>query len=387
MDLLKRIALLGSTGSIGRQALDVIRRYPALFKAEVLTARKSSETLIRQALEFKPAVVVITQEEACREVREALKGSSIKVLCGKDAITEVLQWKSVDMVLNALVGFAGLAPTLAALQNGKILALANKESLVAGGHLVMRLTNLKKNSLLPVDSEHSAIFQCLQGEQATVEKIILTASGGPFFKYTSHQLDSITRDQALDHPTWNMGAKVTVDSATLMNKGLEVIEAYWLFGQPLERIEVLIHPQSLIHSMVQFSDGTVKAQMSTPDMRLPILYAMAFPKRPGFPDVKRMELSHFCSMEFHKPPYDRFPCLEMAYQAMKQGGNIPCALNAANEVAVDAFLNNKLGFTAIPKVISKTLEAVPRISDPDYSQLEDTHREAQQVAQNLLTSY
>jgi 1-deoxy-D-xylulose-5-phosphate reductoisomerase len=387
MDLLKRIALLGSTGSIGRQALDVIRRYPALFKAEVLTARKSSETLIRQALEFKPAAVVITQEEACREVSEALKGSSIKVLCGKDAITEVLQWKSVDMVLNALVGFAGLAPTLAALQNGKVLALANKESLVAGGHLVMRLTNLKKNSLLPVDSEHSAIFQCLQGEQATVEKIILTASGGPFFKYTSHQLDSITRDQALDHPTWNMGAKVTVDSATLMNKGLEVIEAYWLFGQPLERIEVLIHPQSLIHSMVQFSDGTVKAQMSTPDMRLPILYAMAFPKRPGFPDVKRMELSHFCSMEFHKPPYDRFPCLEMAYQAMKQGGNIPCALNAANEVAVDAFLNNKLGFTAIPKVISKTLEAVPRISDPDYSQLEDTHREAQQVAQNLLTSY
>ena len=387
MDLLKRIALLGSTGSIGRQALDVIRRYPALFKAEVMTARKSSETLIRQALEFKPAAVVITQEEACREVREALKGSSIKVLCGKDAITEVLQWKSVDMVLNALVGFAGLAPTLAALQNGKVLALANKESLVAGGHLVMRLAYLRKNTLLPVDSEHSAIFQCLQGEQATVEKIILTASGGPFFKYTSHQLDSITRDQALDHPTWNMGAKVTVDSATLMNKGLEVIEAYWLFGQPLERIEVLIHPQSLIHSMVQFSDGTVKAQMSTPDMRLPILYAMAFPKRPAFPDVKRMELSHFCSMEFHKPPYDRFPCLEMAYQAMKQGGNIPCALNAANEVAVDAFLNNKLGFTAIPKIISKTLEAVPGISDPDYSQLEDTHLEAQQVAQNLLTSY
>lgn len=387
MDLLKRIALLGSTGSIGGQALDVIRRYPALFKAEVLTARKSSETLIRQALEFKPAAVVITQEEAYREVSSALEGTSIQVLCGQEAVREVLKWKSVDMVLNALVGFAGLAPTLAALQNGKVLALANKESLVAGGHLVMRLTHPRKNSLLPVDSEHSAIFQCLQGEQATVEKIILTASGGPFFKYTSHQLDSITRDQALDHPTWNMGAKVTVDSATLMNKGLEVIEAYWLFGQPLERIEVLIHPQSLIHSMVQFSDGTVKAQMSTPDMRLPILYAMAFPKRPGFPDVKRMELSHFCSMEFHKPPYDRFPCLEMAYQAMKQGGNIPCALNAANEVAVDAFLNNKLGFTAIPQIISKTLEAVPRISDPDYSQLEDTHREAQQVAQNLLTSY
>ncbi|MFA5443650.1 MAG: 1-deoxy-D-xylulose-5-phosphate reductoisomerase [Bacteroidales bacterium] len=387
MDLLKRIAILGSTGSIGKQALDVVRRYPALFKAEVLTARKSSEILISQALEFKPAAVVITREEAYTEVSRALEGTSIQVLCGQEAVSEVLKWESIDMVLNALVGFAGLAPTLTALQNDKVLALANKESLVAGGHLVMRLADSRKNTLLPVDSEHSAIFQCLQGEQATVEKIMLTASGGPFFKYTSHQLKSITRDQALNHPTWNMGAKVTVDSATLMNKGLEVIEAYWLFGQPLDRIEVLIHPQSLIHSMVQFSDGTVKAQMSTPDMRLPILYAMAYPKRLGFPDVKRMELSHFCSMEFHKPPFDRFPCLEMAYQAMKQGGNIPCALNAANEVAVDAFLNKKLGFTAIPKIISKTLEAVSRISDPEYSQLEDTHRDAQQVAQNLLTSY
>jgi len=387
MDLLKRIAILGSTGSIGKQALDVVRRYPALFKAEVLTARKSSEILISQALEFKPAAVVITREEAYTEVSRALEGTSIQVLCGQEAVSEVLKWESIDMVLNALVGFAGLAPTLTALQNDKVLALANKESLVAGGHLVMRLADSRKNTLLPVDSEHSAIFQCLQGEQATVEKIMLTASGGPFFKYTSRQLKSITRDQALNHPTWNMGAKVTVDSATLMNKGLEVIEAYWLFGQPLDRIEVLIHPQSLIHSMVQFSDGTVKAQMSTPDMRLPILYAMAYPKRLGFPDVKRMELSHFCSMEFHKPPFDRFPCLEMAYQAMKQGGNIPCALNAANEVAVDAFLNKKLGFTAIPKIISKTLEAVSRISDPEYSQLEDTHRDAQQVAQNLLTSY
>jgi len=251
----------------------------------------------------------------------------------------------------------------------------------------MRLANSGKTTLLPVDSEHSAIFQCLRGEQAVVEKIILTASGGPFFKYDSRKLDTITIDQALDHPTWNMGAKVTVDSATLMNKGLEVIEAYWLFGQPLNRIEVLIHPQSLIHSMVQFSDGSIKAQMGIPDMRLPILYAMGYPQRLAFPDVKRMELSHFCSMEFHKPPYERFPCLELAYQAMKQGGNIPCALNAANEVAVDAFLNNKLSFTTIPKMISKTLEAVSRIPDPDYSQLEDTHREAQQVAQNLLTSY
>ena len=387
MDFFKRIALLGSTGSIGRQALDVIRRYPQLFKAEILTARTSSGLLIRQALEFKPAAVVITGEKAYSEVSDALKGSSIKVLSGRDAIAEVLKLESVDMVLNALVGFAGLAPTLAALQNGKVLALANKESLVAGGHLVMRLAGSAKNKILPVDSEHSAIFQCLRGEQATVEKIILTASGGPFFKRTSRELDSITKDQALDHPTWNMGAKVTVDSATLMNKGLEVIEAYWLFGQPISRIEVMIHPQSLIHSMVQFTDGTIKAQMSNPDMRLPILYALAYPQRLGFPDVKRMDLSHFCSMEFHEPPFERFPCLGMAYQAMLEGGNIPCALNAANEVAVEAFLNNKLGFSAIPKVISKTLEAVSRIPDPDYSQLEDTHREAQLVAQNLLTSY
>ena len=387
MDLLKRIAIFGSTGSIGTQALDVVRRYPALFKAEVLTARKSSETLIRQALEFKPAAVVVTQEEAYGEVFDALKGTSVKVLYGQNAIIEILQWDSVDMVLNALVGFAGLAPTLSALKSGKVLALANKESLVAGGHLVMRLANSGKTTLLPVDSEHSAIFQCLRGEQAVVEKIILTASGGPFFKYDSRELDTITIDQALDHPTWNMGAKVTVDSATLMNKGLEVIEAYWLFGQPLNRIEVLIHPQSLIHSMVQFSDGSIKAQMGIPDMRLPILYAMGYPQRLAFPHVKRMDLSHFCSMEFYKPPYERFPCLELAYQAMKQGGNIPCALNAANEVAVDAFLNNKLSFTTIPKMISKTLEAVSRIPDPDYSQLEDTHREAQQVAQNLLTSY
>ena len=387
MDLLKRIAIFGSTGSIGTQALDVVRRYPALFKAEVLTARKSSETLIRQALEFKPAAVVVTQEEAYGEVFDALKGTSVKVLYGQNAIIEILQWDSVDMVLNALVGFAGLAPTLAALKSGKVLALANKESLVAGGHLVMRLANSGKTTLLPVDSEHSAIFQCLRGEQAVVEKIILTASGGPFFKYDSRELDTITIDQALDHPTWNMGAKVTVDSATLMNKGLEVVEAYWLFGQPLNRIEVLIHPQSLIHSMVQFSDGSIKAQMSIPDMRLPILYAMGYPQRLAFPHVKRMDLSHFCSMEFYKPPCERFPCLELAYQAMKQGGNIPCALNAANEVAVDAFLNNKLSFTTIPKMISKTLEAVSRIPDPDYSQLEDTHREAQQVAQNLLTSY
>ncbi len=260
-----------------------MRRYPGLFKAQVLTARKSSALLIRQALEFKPAAVVVTQEGAYREVSDALKGTSVKVLYGQNSLTEVLQWDSVDMVLNALVGFAGLAPTLSALKSGKVLALANKESLVAGGHLVMRLANSGKTTLLPVDSEHSAIFQCLRGEQAVVEKIILTASGGPFFKYDSRKLDTITIDQALDHPTWNMGAKVTVDSATLMNKGLEVIEAYWLFGQPLNRIVVLIHPQSLIHSMVQFLTAASRHRWVFPICDFPYFMPWVIPKGWHFP--------------------------------------------------------------------------------------------------------
>ena len=382
----KRIAILGSTGSIGVQALDVIRKYPALFRAPVLTARQSSEILIRQALEFRPDVVVVTREEAYLTVKEALSGTSVKVLTGNGAIPEVLETVPSDLVLNALVGFAGLGPTLAALQSGRTLALANKESLVTGGHLVMRLARRNKRSIIPVDSEHSAIFQCLQGEQATVEKIILTASGGPFFRYDSKDLETITKAQALDHPTWSMGAKVTIDSATLMNKGLEVIEAFWLFGQPASRIEVMIHPQSLIHSMVQFTDGTIKAQMGYPDMRLPILYAFSYPQRLDFPEGRRMDISHFRSMEFHEPPASRFPCLQLAYRALKEGGNVPCTLNAANEVAVEAFLNETLGFSGIPRLIERTMAAIPFLSDPSYAQLDETHREAQRVAQNLLTS-
>ncbi|HPV87630.1 MAG TPA: 1-deoxy-D-xylulose-5-phosphate reductoisomerase [Bacteroidales bacterium] len=387
MTFQKRIAILGSTGSIGVQTLDVIRKYPRLFKAQVLTARKSSKLLIRQAMEFLPQAVVVTDRDAWREVRDALSDTPVKVLCGNGSITEVLAWDCVDMVLNALVGFIGLEPSLAAIKNRKTLALANKESLVAGGHLIMREAAVGNVSILPVDSEHSAVFQCLAGEQATVEKIILTASGGPFFRYSPRELESITKAQALDHPTWNMGEKVTVDSATLMNKGLEVIEAFWLFGQPLSRIEVMIHPQSLVHSMVQFSDGTIKAQMGYPDMRLPILYALSFPQRLDFSEARRMDLSHFRSMEFHMPPKEGFPCLSMAYEAQKKGGNIPCALNAANEVAVDAFLNERLHFTAIPKLISQTLEKISFITDPTFSQLEDTHKEAQSMAQILLTSY
>lgn len=382
----KRIAVLGSTGSIGIQALDVIRRYPGLFKAQVLTARRSSDLLIRQALEFLPEAVVVTCRDAWQTARDALKETPVQVLYGNDSIADVLAWDSIDLVLNALVGFVGLEPSLAALKNNKTLALANKESLVAGGHLVMREAAAGKGSILPVDSEHSAIFQCLRGEQGPIEKIILTASGGPFFRHSSQELESITKAEALDHPTWNMGEKVTVDSATLMNKGLEVIEAFWLFGQPLSRIEVMIHPQSLIHSMVQFSDGTIKAQMSCPDMHLPILYALSYPRRLDYPEARRMDLSHFRSMEFHKPPEERFPCLGMAYQAMKKGGNIPCALNAANEVAVDAFLNESLKFNSIPKLISRTLEKVSFMADPTLSELKDTHQEAQRVAQILLAS-
>ena len=382
----KRVAVLGSTGSIGIQTLDLIRRYPSRFVAHVLTARQSSDLLIRQALEFKPAAVVLTEEKAWKCVREALSGADIQVLYGSEAIKEVVQWDSVDLVLNALVGFAGLEPTLIALKHKKTLALANKESLVAGGHLVMQEATLAEKPILPVDSEHSAIFQCLLGEQAVVEKMILTASGGPFFTFSKEELETVTKAQALAHPTWNMGSKVTVDSATLMNKGMEVMEAFWLFGQPLGKIEVLIHPQSLVHSMVQFSDGVIKAQMGCPDMRLPILFALSYPRRMDFPQASRMGLSHFRSMEFFHPPFDRFPCLNMAYEALKTGGNIPCALNAANEIAVAAFLNEQLRFTAIPKLLSKTVEKIARVANPSLSQLEETHCEAQRVAQHLLTS-
>lgn len=386
MTLQKRIAILGSTGSIGVQALDIVKRYPNLFKAHVLTARKSAQVLIAQALEFQPKAVVLTEEAAWKQAKEALAGTEIQVLYGDGAIEETLHWPSIDLVLNALVGFAGLGPSLAALKNKKTLALANKESLVAGGHLVMREAHNVGAEILPVDSEHSAIFQCLLGEQAIVEKMILTASGGPFFKWPAEDLKKVTKAQALAHPTWDMGTKVTVDSATLMNKGLEVMEAFWLFGQPLERIEVMIHPQSLVHSMVQFSDGVIKAQMGRPDMRLPILFALSYPRRVDFPEAPRMDLSDFRSMEFYEPPTDRFPCLTLAYQALKTGGNIPCALNAANEVAVDAFLKEQIGFVAIPKLISGTLEKIDVVSNPSFSQLQDTHREAWRVAQHLLLS-
>ncbi len=384
MNNLKRIAILGSTGSIGIQALDVIRKNPGQFRVEVLAARRSSKLLIEQAIEFGPNAVVVTEEQAYREVKLALANFPVKVFAGRESMIEALGWESVDMVLNALVGFAGLEPTLAALKAGKAVALANKESLVAGGHLVMKAAFENKAPLLPVDSEHSAIFQCLSGENATVEKLILTASGGPFLNYSRQMLENVSKIQALKHPTWDMGAKVTIDSATLMNKGLEVIEAFWLFGQPVSRIQVLVHPQSLIHSMVQFTDGSIKAQMGWPDMRLPIQYALSFPRRLAFPDAVRMDIKMFNSMQFFEPDMALFPCLGIAYEVIKKGGNTPCALNAANETAVSAFLEDKIRFTAIPGLIEQVVNKVSFVSNPDFLQLRETHEEALAMAQNLL---
>ncbi len=383
----KRIAILGATGSIGVQALDVVRAHPQLWQVEVLTARRSSELLIKQAVEFLPNAVVVVEEGAYREVQRALEPYPVKVYMGRQSLLEVLAWDSVDLVLNALVGFAGLEPTLAALSHGKAVALANKESLVAGGHLVMQAVWDHRVPLLPVDSEHSAIFQCLQGEQATVEKIWLTASGGPFFHLSSDLLAQITPQQALKHPTWDMGPKVTIDSATLMNKGFEVIEAMWLFGLDRSQVEVVIHPQSLVHSMVQFTDGSVKAQLSCPNMRLPIQYALSYPQRLDFAQAKRMTVSDLCSMRFYEPPMERFPCLSLAYRAMERGGNIPCAMNASNEAAVAAFLNREIPFPAIPKVIEEVTERISIINKPSINQLLETNLEAYSMAQILLKKY
>lgn len=382
----KRLAILGATGSIGVQTLDVIRQYPDLFQVEVLTARRSASVLIQQALEFKPNAVVMTEDAAFLEVKEALADQPIKVYKGMQSLLDILHWDSIDLVLNALVGFAGLEPTLTALKQGKAVALANKETLVAGGELVMKTALENHCPLLPVDSEHSAIFQCLQGEHGDIEKILLTASGGPFFQASAEELGSITKERALKHPTWTMGAKVTIDSATLMNKGLEVIEAYWLFGEPVSKIEVVVHPQSLVHSMVQFVDGSVKAQLSCPDMRLPIQYALTYPQRLPLPSAKRMDFAALGSLHFFAPPTDRFPCLPLAFHAIERGGNIPCAMNAANEVAVDAFLHDKIAFTAIPTLIERVMQTISYIPNPDLEGFKETHKEAQILAQNLLVN-
>ncbi len=383
----RRIAILGSTGSIGTQALEVIKQHPDKLEVEVLTAHSNAPLLIRQAIEFMPNAVVISKESMYKRVLEALDPYDIKVYSGSASIEQVVEMESIDMVLVALVGWSGLKPTLRAIQAGKPIALANKETLVVAGELVTKLAREKGVNIYPVDSEHSAIFQCLAGEfHNPVEKLILTASGGPFRGLSHTQLMQVTKDQALKHPNWNMGCKVTIDSATLMNKGLEVIEAKWLFNFDIDRIEVVVHPQSIIHSLVQFADGSIKAQLGLPDMRLPIQYALTYPDRfaSQFP---KFSFDQCLQFTFEKPDTGNFNCLNLAYQALRRGGNMPCVMNAADEVAVHAFLREEISFLQIPELIEETMSKIALVNKPSLSDYEATDAEARIRATELLAQY
>jgi 1-deoxy-D-xylulose-5-phosphate reductoisomerase len=380
----KQIAILGSTGSIGTQALDVIRKHADLFEVYALTAHRNVELLIEQAREFLPEMVVITDEQKYPRLKEALSHLPVKVWAGDDALSQVAGAEPVQMVLTAMVGYSGLKPTLSAIRAGKAIALANKETLVVAGDLVTRLAIEKKVPLLPVDSEHSAIFQCLAGElHNPVEKIILTASGGPFRTFTQEQLAHVTAKEALKHPNWNMGAKITIDSATLMNKGFEMIEAKWLFGVTTGQIQIVVHPQSIIHSMVQFRDSSIKAQMGLPDMRLPIQYALAYPQRIES-DFARLDFNQFSTLTFEEPDMNRFRCLELAYRAVAKGGNMPCILNAANEAVVAAFLANRIEFPAMSEIIEQTMDEVAFIASPDLEDYVQTDAEARRKAEEKI---
>ena len=383
----RRIAILGSTGSIGTQALEVIKQHPDKLEVEVLTAHSNAPLLIRQAIEFMPNAVVISKESMYKRVLEALDPYDIKVYSGSASIEQVVEMESIDMVLVALVGWSGLKPTLSAIKAGKPVALANKETLVVAGELVTRLAREKGVNIYPVDSEHSAIFQCLAGEfHNPVEKLILTASGGPFRGFDQNQLMQVTKDQALKHPNWNMGCKVTIDSATLMNKGLEVIEAKWLFNFDIDRIEVVVHPQSIIHSLVQFADGSIKAQLGLPDMRLPIQYALTYPDRLAsqFP---KFSFDQCLQFTFEKPDTHNFNCLNLAYEAMRRGGNMPCVMNAADEVAVHAFLREEISFLQIPELIEETMSKIAHVNKPSLSDYEATDAETRMLATELLLKY
>ncbi len=382
----KNIAILGSTGSIGTQALDIIRDYPDKFSAEVLVANNNAQLLISQAREFEPNFVVIANKEKYPEVRDALADLPIKVFAGAESILDVVAMDCVDMVLAAMVGFAGLMPTIKAIEAGKVVALANKETLVVGGSIICdKLKESKSACIVPVDSEHSAIFQCLRGENIDdVEKLILTASGGPFFGKDVNFLKDVIAAQALNHPNWKMGSKVTIDSASLMNKGFEVIEAHWLFGIPADRIEVLVHRQSIVHSMVEFSDASIKAQIGAPSMRIPIQYAFDYPNRSYSPKNRFSFLENGCNLTFEKPDIDTFRCLKIAYDCLSQGGNAPCIMNAANEIAVDAFLKGRIGFMRIPEIIESTLEKLPFESKISIDSCFATDREARREAEELV---
>lgn len=378
----KRICILGSTGSIGTQALDVIRQHADLYEAYVLTAYNNAELLIEQAREFNPEAVVIAKETNYETVKEGLADLPIKVYAGPDSLCQVVQDDNVDMVLASMVGFAGLEPTIAAIKAHKAIALANKETLVVAGDLIVRLANENKVPILPVDSEHSAIFQCLEPGNR-IDKILLTCSGGPFRHFDKQRLLHVTKADALAHPTWNMGAKITIDSATLMNKGFEVIEAKWLFGVKPEQIQVVVHPQSVIHSAVQFEDGAVKAQMGVPDMRLPIQYAFSYPRRLPL-NGERLDLFKMKDLTFEQPDTERFRCLALAYEALKQGGNMPCIVNAANEIANRAFIEDKIGFERIAEIIEETMANVGFTRESTLDTYLDTDKQARLFASSLL---
>lgn len=382
----KQIAILGSTGSIGTQALQVIEEHPDLYEPYALTANNRVELLIEQARKFQPEVVVIANESKYTTLKEALQDLPIKVYAGSKALAEVVESAPIDIVLTAMVGYAGLLPTMSAIRAGKAIALANKETLVVAGELINRLAQQYRTPILPVDSEHSAIFQCLTGEIGNpIEKIILTASGGPFRSCSMEELQKVTKAQALKHPNWEMGAKITIDSASMMNKGFEVIEAKWLFGLQPQQIEVVVHPQSVIHSMVQFEDGSIKAQLGLPDMRLPIQYAFSYPDR-VHSSFERLDFSKCTHLTFEQPDIRRFRNLALAYEAMDRGGNMPCIVNAANEMAVTSFLREEIGFLEMSRVIEQTMEKASFVASPTYDDYVATDAEARRLAVEQLTT-
>ena len=379
----RNIAILGSTGSIGTQALDIVRQHPDSFEIYALTANENVELLIKQVQEFQPEVVVIAKESKYNYLKEALKDLPVKVWAGSESIAQVVQSEPIDMVLTAMVGYSGLKPTINAIKAGKAIALANKETLVVAGELITALAIENKVPILPVDSEHSAIFQCLTGERSPIEKILLTASGGPFRNHTIDQLRKVTKAEALKHPNWDMGAKVTIDSASLMNKGLEMIEAKWLFNVEPDQIEVVVHPQSIIHSMVQFEDSSIIAQLGLPDMHLPIQYALAYPKRLKS-DFERLDFFKLQTMTFEKPDTERFRNLGFAFEAARIKGNMACIMNAANEIAVAAFLEDRVGFLEMSDVIEKTMQKVSFVDTPAYEDYVQTDMEARIVASEFI---
>jgi 1-deoxy-D-xylulose-5-phosphate reductoisomerase len=381
----KQIAILGSTGSIGTQTLDVIRRNPERFEVYAISANRSIDLLIRQAREFHPEVVCIADDTLYQPLKDALQDMPCKVWAGADAIADMVTMPSIDIVVAAMVGYAGLKPTIAAIQAGKTIALANKETLVVAGELIGALAQQYRTPILPVDSEHSAIFQSLVGERNNeIEKILLTASGGPFRNFTLEQMQTVTAAQALHHPNWDMGAKITIDSASMMNKGFEVIEAKWLFGVPVEKIQVLVHPQSIVHSAVQFRDGAVKAQLGTPDMHLPIQYALTYPER-IHSDAPRLDLLQVHDLTFEQPDTTRFPNLQLAYEATQRGGNMPCVLNAANEVVNLAFRQGKCAFLQMSDIIAQTMQQAVYIKQPTYDDYVATDQAARHIATELLS--